>query len=216
MISESCRIYQGEYASHTHEHAQVLFGLSGFLELDLAGRAARVDGTSGLIVPAGVSHSYGTASDSQVWVVDTEQCRGLERVRAFQLPPRWQLAKDKGQLLDCIIDAPRRLQRRALDPEALRKQVQQNLHEHWSIERMASCHALSAPQFHRRWKALTGETPQRWLRRIRLEQAAVMLQSGSSLEVVASRTGYGSASALCQALKRDKGKGARALRQAPR
>ncbi len=212
----NCRIYQGEYSSHAHDHAQVLFGLSGCLELDMDGRAARVDRTTGLVVPAGVSHSYCTDSDSEVWVVDAALCRGLEKLRAFQLPSRWQPSADTEQLLNCIADAPRALQRRALNPQTLQHQVQQALHEDWSIARMAALYALSVPQFHRRWKTLTGETPQRWMRRIRLEQAARLLQAGLSLDVAAARTGYRSASALCQALQREQGMGARLLRRAPR
>ncbi|MGQ7847646.1 helix-turn-helix domain-containing protein [Granulosicoccus sp. 3-233] len=212
----SCRIYQGEYSSHEHDFAQVLFGLNGCLELDLAGRAARVDGTTGLVVPAGMPHSYGTRCDTQVWVVDAYHGSGLDRMKAFQLPSRWQASIGTAQLLDCIAAAPRALQRRALNPETLQNQVRKSLHEEWSIARMAAWYALSVPQFHRRWKALTGESPQRWLRLIRLEHAAQMLQRGLTLEVVAARTGYGSASALCQALQREQGKGARLLRQAPR
>lgn len=210
------RIYSGEYAAHAHDYSQVLFGLEGCLELDLAGRAARVDGTSGLVVPAGVMHSYCSQSDTQVWVVDAAVDRGLDRLRAFQLPARWKPSMDARSLLAGIVDAPRVLQRRALDPLSLQEQVLASLHEDWSTARMASLNALSVAQFHRRWLALTGQTPQRWLRLLRLEVAAGKLRAGLSLDVVAPSVGYRSASALCQALQREQGVGARQLRHAPR
>lgn len=216
MASGGVRIYRGEYASHAHDFAQVLFGLSGCLELDLEGRAARVDGTTGLIVPAGVMHSYRTGADTQVWVVDATQHGGLEKLRAFQLPLRWQASADSAQLLDGIADAPRVLQRRALSTDRLHEVVLTSLHEHWPITRMAALYSLSVPQFHRRWKELTGESPQRWLRGIRLERARTLLQAGLPLDVVAPQTGYGSASALCQALQRVHGGGVRQLRRTPR
>ena len=79
---------------------------------------------------------------------------------------------------------------------------------------MAAFFALSVPQFHRRWKELTGQTPQAWIRRARLDRAQDMLQLGQPLEVVATQVGYCSGSALCYALQRDRGVGARQLRKA--
>ena len=54
----SQRRYLGEYAAHRHEHAQVLIGVHGLLELRLDGRRTYVDGASALVVPAGVWHAY--------------------------------------------------------------------------------------------------------------------------------------------------------------
>lgn len=210
------RRYRGFYAAHSHEYSQILFGLEGCLELDLEGRAARVDATTGLVVPAGYQHSYTSDEDSRVWVVDTTRFQGLEKPRAFQLPANWKPSMNTAEIVLCVDEAPRVLQRRGVNPVLLETRVLHSLHEAWPIARMAAFYTLSVPQFHRRWKALTGATPQAWIRGMRLDQAQNLLQAGQSLEAVASKTGYCSGSALCYALQRDRGAGARQLRQSAR
>lgn len=213
LYCSGVRCYSGDYAAHSHEYPQVLFGLSGCLDIDLAGRAARVDASCGLVVPAGQMHAYQATSETRVWVVDAETTRALERFRHFQLPRRWQAPQDAGRWLKQITDAPRVLQRRALDIARLQQRIMSELHEPWPIARMADEFALSVPQFHRRWKAISEQTPQQWLRTLRLARATELLREGKALDLVASHTGYGSASALCQALHRDTGHGARELRR---
>lgn len=210
------RLYSGDYAAHSHEYAQILFGMSGCLELELEGRAARVDATTGLVVPAGYQHSYCSYSDSRVWVVDTALCRDLDKPRAFVLPHDWQPGMRAVEVLAGVNTSPRVLQRRGVNPLLLEAKVGEFLHEAWPMTRMAAFYALSVPQFHRRWKSLTGKTPQAWIRAQRLDQAQRLLQAGHCLESVASQVGYSSASALCYALQRDRGLGARELRGAAR
>jgi AraC-like DNA-binding protein len=88
------------------------------------------------------------------------------------------------------------------------------LHEDWSAERMAAQFALSVPQFHVRWRQLTGQTPQAWLRDRRLDAAERLLRAGWPGDTVAAQVGYASASALLHALRRERGVGARQLRRA--
>ena len=85
--------------------------------------------------------------------------------------------------------------------------------EDWSVKRMAAIYNLSEAQFRRRWKEVTGESPLTWMNRIRLQEARSLLHRNVGLEVVASAVGYGSASALCVALHREFGAGAREVRK---
>ncbi|MFY7905378.1 MAG: hypothetical protein ACOVO0_04510, partial [Burkholderiaceae bacterium] len=80
------RHYRGDHGAHVHDHAQVLFGRMGWLEVEVNGHLMRVDAAAGLVVPAGASHGSATARGAQVWVVDAPAAAGLERVRAFALP----------------------------------------------------------------------------------------------------------------------------------
>ncbi|MFY9182815.1 MAG: AraC family transcriptional regulator [Limnohabitans sp.] len=90
--------------------------------------------------------------------------------------------------------------------------VKSALHENWTTERMAARFALSAPQFHTRWRQLTGQTPQTWLRDLRLDEAERLLRAGLLVDAAAAQVGYASSSSLLYALRRERGLGSRALR----
>lgn len=210
----SLRRYRGDHGAHAHEHAQLLFGLQGSLEVEVDGRLARVDAETGLIVPAGARHASLARRGALVWVLDAPVAHGLERWRAFRLPAPLAPCLPTDTLLALATGAPRALPRRRLDPALLAAQVRQHLHEPWPAARLAAACALSLPQFHARWPALTGATPQAWLRGLRLDEAERLLRAGRTAEAVAARVGYASASALLFALRRERGLGARALRGA--
>ncbi len=221
LPSGSLRRYSGDYAAHSHGFAQILVGRAGRLELEVEGRGAVVDAASGLVVPAGARHAFlAGRGGAQVWVVDAPDAPGLARWRRFAAPWAWQqavgvgTAGGAGLLLDALASAPVVQARRALDVERLAQSVDAALHEAWPTVRMAARFGLSAPRFHARFVALTGVTPQDWLRARRLDRAAALLRTGMGLDAAALQVGYATASALAFALRRDRGLGARALRRA--
>jgi transcriptional regulator GlxA family with amidase domain len=68
---------------------------------------------------------------------------------------------------------------------------------------LASAVGLSRDYFARRFKAATGETPAAFLRRQRLNEAAMMVRSTTwSIEAIARHAGYRSAACLDQAWAR--------------
>lgn len=211
----SVRQYSGEHAAHAHDHAQLLYALVGRMELEVGGRAAFVDTTCGLVVPAGTAHGYLAAQGARIFVIDAPTQRGLDRVRRFAVAPAqrcWPSSESAAERLQHLLQAPRALRRRTVAPEQLERAVLAALHEAWPTARMAALCALSAQRFHARWRELTGLTPQAWLRGCRLDAAQRLLARGQSLEATALHVGYGSASALGFALRRERGIGARALR----
>jgi len=209
----SLRRYLGDHGAHAHEHAQVLFGVEGALEVEVDGQAERVDASSGLVVPAGARHASLSLRGARVWVIDAPADRGLDRRRAFALPPGWSSATDPAALLDAARAAPRVFARRRLEVAQVAEALHGRLHEDWTNARLAAVCALSVPRFHARWLDLTGAAPQAWLRGLRLDAAAQLLRSGVPLETAALQVGYRSASALGVALRRERGVGARALRR---
>ena len=206
------RHYLGDHGGHVHGHAQLLFGLDGTLEVDVEGHLMRVDASAGLIVPAGRRHCSAASRRASVWVIDTPAGKAYERVSAFSLqghPPPWLSIT---RSLAHARTAARVLPRRLLDATALAAVVTPRLHEDWPTARLAAQVSLSVAQFHARWRGLTGQTPQCWLRGLRLDEATRLLQVGWGAEAVAAQVGYASASALLFSLRRERGVGVRTLR----
>lgn len=211
----SRRCYRGDYAVHSHAHAQMLFGLSGTLDLDLAGRAARVEPGVALVMPPGTAHAYRALRPMQALVIDAPAQRSLERVRLLAFDAR--AASHAGELdpqalLDQLAGAPRVLSRRAFDLDALAAAVDAELHAAWPTARMAAWACLSVPRLHARLLERSGLSPQAWLRQRRLDRAQQLLRAGWLLETTAMQVGYASGSALAFALRRERGLGARRLR----
>ena len=77
---------------------------------------------------------------------------------------------------------------------------------------MAGLCRFSPQRFRARFAELTGLSPLAWVRQRRLDEAQRQLRAGLPLDTVALQVGYASASALCFALRRERGIGARQLR----
>lgn len=212
----SVRQYSGEHAAHAHDHAQVLYALRGRMELEVNGRAAFVDTACGLVVPAGTRHGFLALPGARLLVIDAPAQPGVERIRRFAVAPAqlgWSASDDAAARLQQILQSRRVLARRPIRPEQVARTVGAALHEPWPTARMAALCALSTQRFHARWRELTGQTPQAWLRALRLDAAQRLLARGQSLEATALQLGYASASALGFALRRERGLGARGLRR---
>jgi AraC-like DNA-binding protein len=212
----SLRRYTGTYGAHAHDHAQVLVGLQGCLQLEVDGRSTYVDATCALVVPAGAAHGYLADTPAQVLVIDTPAGTGLDRMRRFVPPPHWRQAGarfDAFAAVQEIAGTPAVLQRRPLDLARLNACIDAQLHAAWPTARLAAMCRLSPQQFHARFLELTGLPPAAHVRLRRLDSAERLLRTGMPLEAVALQVGYASASALAYALRRERGVGARAIRQ---
>jgi AraC-like DNA-binding protein/mannose-6-phosphate isomerase-like protein (cupin superfamily) len=214
----SIRHYCGEHAAHVHDgHAQLLYALAGRMELEVDGRSSFVDTACGLLIPAGSRHGYLAPPGAQMLVLDVAGIAhaALDKVRRFQVPAAARCAPQlmpAAQRLQLLLQSPALLPRRAVDVSAIEAQVRARLHSDWPTARLAALAHLSPQRFHARWQELTGQTPQQWLRQIRLDEAERLLARGRSLEACARSCGYATASALAYALRRDRQTGARHVR----
>jgi AraC-like DNA-binding protein len=211
----SVRAYRGEYGTYCHAHAQVLVGFRGSLQLEVEGRPAFVDPSCGLVIPAGAGHGYMAQTPAEVMVLDCDAARATDRLRRFALPSRWPSASTAWtaeQLLVELLDAPILQIRRRLDLAALAQHVDAELHRDWTVAALASLCRFSPQHFRARFSELTGLSPLAWVRQRRLDEAQRQVRAGLPLDTVALQIGYASASALCFALRRERGIGARQLR----
>ena len=210
----SIRAYSGEQTVHSHDHAQVLFAWRGRMDIEVGTSADFSDNSCGLIIPAGVTHAYVASPDLRMVVIDVPAQRGLDRARRFAVTPgvrRLAAAERADELLAAILGTPRVGVRRGIALDRLRATLADTLHEPWTTARLAERCLLSPQRFHARLLELTGQSPQAWLRALRLDEAERLLRRGLTLEATAARVGYASASALAHALRRDRALGVRTL-----
>lgn len=208
------RRYDREGGKHTHDHAQVLFGMNGTLLVEVEGHGAWVDPTSGLVVPPGASHTYCADRTARVLVLDDLTGPATERFRRFALPQGWQ----KGELgtetlVETLLNASTIRSRRRLDLEALSECVDADLVRPWSVADLAAVCCLSPQRLRARFAQALGQSPLAFVRGRRLNRAEELLGRGFSLERVALQVGYSTASALSAALRRDRDTGAQSLRK---
>ena len=84
--------------------------------------------------------------------------------------------------------------------------VQAQPERHWQVRDLAKLAGASRASLARLFQAETGTSPQRYLRAVRLAEAARLLATGGeTLARIASRVGYQSEFALSRAFKRHYG-----------
>jgi AraC-like DNA-binding protein len=211
----SIRSYSGEQTVHEHDYAQVLFAWRGRMDIEVGTSADFSDNSCGLIIPAGLTHAYAASPDLRMVVVDVADQRGLDRARRFPVTAGVRALVGQSSaddLLAAILGAPRAGVRRGIALDRLQAELAGALHEPWTTARMAERCLLSPQRFHARLLELTGQSPQAWLRSLRLDEAQRLLRRGLTLEATAARVGYATASALAHALRRDREIGVRSLR----
>lgn len=64
------RQYTTDQIIHSHDHAQLVFGLSGALDFEVGGHGSQVIRQSFVVVPSGMHHACGSANGSRCLVLD--------------------------------------------------------------------------------------------------------------------------------------------------
>lgn len=222
MNGLSVRQYGASHGSHSHDHFQILVGLEGELELEVAGRGRRIRAGDGWVVPPGERHDFEAIKGSRCLVLDTTQ-PGWTRCVTAPAQPGQTLAL--GRYLAGALQAgqPHALQygplllleawgitgatrsRRRIDWPALSAWARTRWHQPLDVPQMAAQVHLSPTQFAARCRQETGQSPMQWLRSQRLAQARALRLDGLGVAETARRTGYRSPSALTAALRREGG-----------
>ena len=218
--SLSLRQYGASHGSHSHDHFQILVGLEGELELEIAGRGRRIGAGDGWVVPPGERHDFEAVKGSRCLVLDTTQpgwshcvtppaqpaqTLALARYLAGALQSAQPHALHHGPLLLLeawgVAGATR--SRRRIDWPALSAWARARWHQPLDVARMAAQAHLSPTQFAARCRQETGQSAMQWLRSQRLAHARALRLDGLGVAEAARRTGYRSPSALTAALRRD-------------
>lgn len=227
----SVRRYDASPGSHSHDHFQVLLGLSGVLELEIEGHALRVTPGGGCVIPPGNRHDFESARGSLCLVLDSAHpawapcvqsgnrmaplghTLPLAQYLAQALQQGRPLARTHGPALlmeawlaeggDCTQPQSRpRPSRRTIHWPALQQWAAQQWHLELTVADLAARVHLSPSQFAARCRETQGMGPMAWLRSQRLAQARQLRGTGVAVAEVARRTGYRSPSALTAALRR--------------
>ena len=219
----SVRDYGASHGSHDHDHFQILVGLDGVLELEVAGRGQRIATGDGCVVPPGERHDFEARAGARCLVLDSHAgdwarvssaapqpttlalARYLARACTDQLPRAQRLGP--ALLLEAwspaVPNRPSR-PRRTIDWDALARWALTAGPAATVTELAARVH-LSAAQLAARCRDEHGQSTQQWLRELRLAQARDWRAQGLDVAEVARRSGYRSPSALTAAQRRARG-----------
>ncbi|MCU0762287.1 MAG: AraC family transcriptional regulator [Hydrogenophaga sp.] len=216
----SVRAYGASPGSHDHAHFQILVGLDGVLELEVAGRSQRIGAGDGCVIPPGERHDFESRAGAHCLVVDS-QAAGWSRVGQTPNEATRTLARYLAEA--CSRALPRALMlgpallleswqptpamplrpRRSIDWTALADWAR----AHWAsrdiaVADLAARVHLSPAQFAARCRSEQGLSTQQWLRGLQLDHAEALRAQGMSVADTARRSGYRSPSALTAALRR--------------
>lgn len=111
----SLRYYHHEQIAHSHEYAQLVFGLTGQLDFEVEGHGCQVSSLSLAVVPAGAYHACASAHGSQCLVLDVPSHDWLQQrlahhaeasLRLLDRPGRVQLTQAQSQLVNWLATSP--------------------------------------------------------------------------------------------------------------
>ncbi|MFJ2487470.1 AraC family transcriptional regulator [Pseudomonas sp. NPDC087639] len=109
------RQYTRDLIVHSHEHAQLVFGLSGALDFEVEGCGSQVRQQSFVVVPSGAHHACGSPQGSRClvldipdgqWVADSLGDHADASRRLLDNPARLSLDSGQSQLVNWLANSP--------------------------------------------------------------------------------------------------------------
>ncbi|POA17025.1 AraC family transcriptional regulator [Pseudomonas sp. FW300-N1A1] len=109
------RHYSHDLIVHSHDHAQLVFGLSGALDFEVGGRGSQVVQQSFVVVPSGAHHACGSANGSRCLVLDVPSDQWVSHSlgehadasrRLLDTPGRLPLDAGQSQLVSWLASSP--------------------------------------------------------------------------------------------------------------
>lgn len=109
------RQYTHDLIVHSHDHAQLVFGLSGALDFEVGGHGSQVVQQSFVVVPAGAHHACGSPNGSRCLVLDVPSDQWVSQSlgehaeasrRLLDNPGRLPLDAGQSQLVSWLASSP--------------------------------------------------------------------------------------------------------------
>lgn len=109
------RQYSHDLIVHSHDHAQLVFGLSGALDFEVEGHGSQVLQQSFVVVPAGAHHACGSPHGSRCLVLDVPSDHWVGQSlgehaeasrRLLDTPGRLPLDAGQSQLVSWLASSP--------------------------------------------------------------------------------------------------------------
>lgn len=113
--SLTLRHYLEAPIAHSHDHAQLVFGLSGHLDLEVDGRGSQVRESSVMVLPFSTHHACGSRDGSRClvldvptehWVVQSLGAHAEASRRLLDRPTRLALDPRQSQLVQWLAHSP--------------------------------------------------------------------------------------------------------------
>jgi len=226
------RTYGGDGVLHRHEHVQIVLPMQGEMEIEVDGRAGKLDIARAAFVAPDTSHVQSASGKNRFLILDCDLADigedDAERLRLQTFLPipaavrrlldfiDLSIGADRpvGQLPDTVarhctpllLDALAAMPQRASRLQALLRRIEAAPGRLWTAAAMARVANLSVSRLHALFKAELHQTPQEWLSdlRLRLVQEA-LVESDVPLAELALRAGYSDQSSLTRAMRRTTG-----------
>jgi AraC-like DNA-binding protein len=109
------RQYTRDLIVHSHDHAQLVFGLSGALDFEVEGCGSQVRQQSFVVIPSGAHHACGSPTGSRCLVLDIPEGQWLNDSlgehaeasrRLLDQPARLSLDSGQSQLVSWLANSP--------------------------------------------------------------------------------------------------------------
>src|SRR5450830_687222 len=208
--------------AHSHDHAQLVFGLSGHLDLEVDRHGSRC-----LVLDVPTEH----------WVLQSLGNHADASRRLLDQPTRLALDSRQSQLVQWLahspVDDPLIVQQgavlllaslnhplapsvpgRRLPYTAFNAHIEQHVAHPLQVADLARIADLSVARLHARFVAECGQTPMDYIRSRRLQKALGLLrETPLPIGEIAERVGYASQSAFAAAMLREFGAAPSALRR---
>jgi len=172
------RRYGAVVSSDLHDFHQIVLGFDGAMQMTVEGVGACIDYHSAWLVPAGARHDYAGISENRQLVLDLPAA-------SLAVPER-------------LFDAPRAVR--------IDRWLRGHLAQPLRIADLAAYCGLGMRRFHALFVDAFGETPHRYLQRLRLDTALTLLAvPRRSLTDIALEVGFGDQSAFTHAFTQRSG-----------